>query len=75
MTSKLKEVTGDAFDQTFISEMTAHHNVAIEIAQIAHRNAKHPEIKVMAQNIIAAQEEENKQLMKWEQQWYGSTAS
>lgn len=64
--------TGDAFDQTFLAEMIAHHQGAIAMAETALQNAKHQEIKTLAQNIIIAQHAEIKQMQGWQAAWYGT---
>jgi uncharacterized protein (DUF305 family) len=60
------------FDQMFIDMMVPHHQAAIEMALIAQQKAEHPELKQMADQIIADQEREVGQLKTWRQQWYGS---
>lgn len=65
----LTNKTGDAFDKAFIAEMTAHHNDAITMAEIALKRAKHEEIKKLAENIISAQSNEIKQMSKWQTEW------
>jgi uncharacterized protein (DUF305 family) len=49
---------GNADDAAFVSGMIPHHEGAVEMAQIALNRAEHPEIKNLANEIIAAQEEE-----------------
>lgn len=51
---------GDAMetDGAFIAEMTAHHQAAIGMAEIAEDRAEHPEIRQLAGRIVAAQGEE-----------------
>lgn len=71
MMQALNGKTGDAFDQAFLTEMTMHHQGAVQMAQLALQNAKHQEIKEMAQNIITAQNAEIKQMQDWKAAWYG----
>ena len=59
-------------DQMFIDMMVPHHQAAIEMALLAQQKAEHPELKQMADQIIADQEREVGQLKTWRQQWYGS---
>jgi uncharacterized protein (DUF305 family) len=61
------------FDQMFINMMVPHHQGAVEMARIARERAEHPEIKEMADAIIAGQEEEITQMKDWKQDWYGSS--
>lgn len=70
MMSGLENKTGDEFDRAFIDEMTVHHEGAIDMANEALRNAKHQEIKSMANDIISAQSKEIIQMKEWREQWY-----
>ena len=58
------------FDLRFIDAMIPHHQDAIMMAQEAQAKAEHPEVKQMAQQIIAAQQAEIKQLQDWRTAWY-----
>lgn len=69
MTSTLIGKSGDDFDKTFISEMVAHHQGAITMAQLAGAQAKHQEVKDLAKNIITAQTTEIQQMKDWQTQW------
>lgn len=69
MMISLKGKTGDEFDKTFISEMIKHHQGAIEMAKAAQMNAKRPEIKKLADEIITAQEKEISQMKAWQMSW------
>ena len=76
MTSALKNKTGDAFDKAFMSEMISHHQGAIDMAKLAKQNAKHDEIKNLADNILSAQSQESDQMQTWQTEWgYKSTPS
>lgn len=63
--------TGDEFDRAFLSEMIVHHEGAVEMAEAALTNAKHSEIKNMANAIISAQTSEIEQMRNWQEAWYG----
>lgn len=70
----LQNKTGDAFDEAFINEMIAHHQGAIDMANLATSNAKHQEIKDLAGAIITAQTQEIGEMESWQSQWgYGSS--
>lgn len=71
MMSGLNGKTGDEFDRAFLSEMTLHHQGAVEMANLALTNSKHQEIKDMARAIIDAQTKEIQQMKNWQQAWYG----
>jgi len=58
------------FDLRFIDAMIPHHQDAIMMAQEALAKAEHPEVKQMAQAIIAAQQAEVQQLQDWRAAWY-----
>lgn len=62
--------TGDEFDKAFLAGMIVHHEGAINMANAALRNAKHQEIKNMANEIISTQSKEIEQMNNWEKQWY-----
>jgi uncharacterized protein (DUF305 family) len=70
MNAALEGKTGDAFDQEFLSEMIVHHQGAVDMAQLALANAKHPELKAFAQDIVSAQTKEIKQMKDWQTAWY-----
>ncbi len=76
MTSSLKNKSGDDFDKAFISEMITHHQGAIDMANLAKLNAKHDEIKKLADNIATAQTKEIGEMKSWQTKWgYTSTSS
>jgi uncharacterized protein (DUF305 family) len=75
MMSSLQGKTGDDFDKTFITEMIAHHQGAIDMANLAKTNAKHDEIKKMADDIISAQTKEIKEMKTWQGDWGYTTFS
>lgn len=70
MMQGLNNKTGDEFDKAFISEMILHHHGAIDMANAALKNAKHQEIKDLANAIISAQTKEINQMKEWQQAWY-----
>lgn len=72
MNAELNGKTGDEFDKAFISEMIMHHQGAVEMAQLALKNAKHAEIKTLANAIISAQNKEIADMKAWQEAWYGS---
>jgi uncharacterized protein (DUF305 family) len=50
--------------------MIPHHQSAIEMAQVAHRQSDNPKIKKLAEDIVEAQTREITQMEGWRQQWY-----
>jgi hypothetical protein len=69
MTKELKGLTGDDFDKMFVDSMIAHHQGAIDMANLAKTNAKHQEVKDMADDIISAQSKEIEMMKKWKVDW------
>jgi len=69
MTAALQGKTGDAFDQAFIEMMIPHHQGAVDMAELAKTNAKHAEIKAMADAIISSQSTEITQMQQWQKDW------
>lgn len=57
-------------DKHFIEEMIPHHKGAIEMAELAQKQATNPEIKTLADNIIKSQSEEITQMENWYRNWY-----
>jgi len=70
MNLSLKGQTGDQFDQVFLVQMIMHHQGAVQMAELALKQAKHQEIKDLAQAIIAAQNKEIADMKTWLQDWY-----
>ena len=70
MNAGLQGKVGDDFDKAFIDEMIVHHQGAVEMAQLALTNAKHQEIKTLANAIIKAQTDEIEQMKGWLKGWY-----
>lgn len=69
MSAELKGKTGDDFDAAFIAMMIPHHQGAIDMAELAAKNAKRQEIKDLASAILAAQQKEIGQMEAWEKSW------
>jgi uncharacterized protein (DUF305 family) len=58
------EFTGNA-DVDFIKGMIPHHQGAVEMAKIVLEHGTDPEVKKLAEGIIAAQEAEIKWMTEW----------
>jgi uncharacterized protein (DUF305 family) len=65
--NKMMEPTGDA-DKDFAMMMIPHHEGAIAMAKAELQYGKDPMLREMAEKIIAAQEAEVAELMKWQQE-------
>ncbi len=59
-TSSAKD--GNATEAAFLQAMIPHHESAVEMADMAGEKAKHPQIKQLAQKIVAAQNREITQM-------------
>lgn len=58
------------FDLMFIDMMIVHHQSAVAMAQVAIERADHEEVRELAREIIAAQEQEIAQMREWRDAWY-----
>lgn len=65
----LKSKTGEDFDKTFLEQMVAHHQAAIDMSGSAASNAYHQEVKELAKNIITAQTTEIASMKQWQKAW------
>lgn len=76
MSGELENITGDDFDKAFLSGMIIHHQGAIAMARYAKDNAKHDEVKNLANNILSAQTKEIEMMQSWQKNWgYKTTTS
>lgn len=70
MNRALAGKTLDSFDEAFLLEMIVHHQGAVEMAELALKNAKHQEIRDLANAIIVAQKKEIGDMQSWLKNWY-----
>ena len=63
------QLTGEDYDKMFLANMIAHHQGAVDMANLALTSAKHQEIKDMANNIISAQTKEIGDMQSWQTAW------
>lgn len=61
---------GQPYDAIFIDSMIVHHEGAITMAKQALQSAEHPEIRQLAEAIVAAQQTEIDQMQDWRDAWY-----
>ncbi|MFE4106738.1 DUF305 domain-containing protein [Almyronema epifaneia] len=74
MDGGLGEADAD-FDLRFIDGMIPHHEGALAMAKQVIENSDRPELKALAQAILATQQSEIDQMNQWRQDWYGQPAS
>ena len=58
------------YDLRFIDSMVMHHQGAVNMAQEVLEKSQRPEMKKLAQDIIAAQKQEIAQMKQWRTTWY-----
>jgi uncharacterized protein (DUF305 family) len=71
----LERLKGREFDIAFLSQMIAHHQAAVEMAEQALKTAAKPETKREAQKVVDAQTKEIAQMTGWLRDWYGAEPS
>lgn len=69
MVEDLKAKTSDEYDKAFISAMIAHHQAAVDMANLSKGRAKHDEIKHLSDAVIVAQQKEIDDMKLWQRQW------
>jgi uncharacterized protein (DUF305 family) len=62
---------GNYSDERFIDAMVPHHQGAVEMAEVALKNAEHEEIRSLSEEIVTAQEAEIEELKKIKQREFG----
>lgn len=65
----------DASDRMFLRMMIPHHQLAIDMAQDALKNAQRAELKTLAQQIINDQSAEIKEMEGYLLTWYGEPST
>lgn len=61
------------FDLRYINAMIAHHRGAMLLAEQLSKNSSRPEMKTLAQNILADEPKAIDELYAWKKEWYGDT--
>ena len=64
---------GEYSDRRFIDAMVPHHQGAIEMAEVALKNAGHEEIIDLSRNIISSQQAEIEELKSIKQEEFGTS--
>ena len=63
------------FDETFLSQMIGHHQMAFMMANMLNISKKRPEMKKLGNDIITAQNKEIGDMQQWQQQWGYQTST
>jgi uncharacterized protein (DUF305 family) len=61
-TPSATEAQANAVDRAFVQQMIPHHQMAVQMAQTAKEQGRHPQITTLAGNIITAQDREISQM-------------
>lgn len=59
------------YELQFLDTMIAHHQGAVDMAQLVPTRAQHVEIQQLAKSIIAEQRREIAQMKDWRAKWFG----
>ena len=70
MNDDLRRLSGDKLEEKFLTDMIAHHEGAIEMAEILKTGTKRPELQKLADDIIAAQNKEVWMMQAWLGEWF-----
>ncbi|HEV2082413.1 MAG TPA: DUF305 domain-containing protein [Brevundimonas sp.] len=65
MHEKMAAASGATVDEAYVAKMIAHHEGAVEMAEVALANSRDPEIRRMAQAVIDAQTREIAEMRAW----------
>ena len=65
MHEKMAAASGDTVDEAYIAKMIAHHEGAVEMAEVAMRDSRDPEIRRMAQAVVDTQTREIAEMRAW----------
>ena len=68
----LEKATGKTFDIYWMSQMIAHHNIAVDMANYVLKKGKDANVKKAAQDIVRAQSLKVKQMTGWLKNWYNA---
>jgi uncharacterized protein (DUF305 family) len=66
---RLAGLEGIEFDLAFIDMMVAHHEGAITSAEQVIDDGENPQVRQLAEDVIAEQEAEIAQMSSWREQW------
>ena len=72
MSRQMVMENGKYSDRRFIDAMVPHHQGAIEMANVALKNAEHEEIKQLSRNIVSTQQAEIEELKSIKKEEFGT---
>jgi uncharacterized protein (DUF305 family) len=75
MSREMVMPNGEYSDKAFIDAMVPHHEGAVEMAEVALKQAEHPEIKEVAEDIVSSQRAEIGMFGEIRERRYGSAES
>ncbi|GBD15797.1 hypothetical protein HRbin26_00690 [bacterium HR26] len=61
----------EPFDRAFLEAMIRHHEGAVRMAEQIRSSTQRPELRELADDIIATQQREIEQMRAWLADWYG----
>lgn len=62
-------MSGDDFDNAYLSDMIVHHQGALDMASMAIQESTDQDIRAIAEDIITVQPEEIRTMLSWRQEW------
>lgn len=68
-TNKFATLTGEAYDEAFIADMLAHHEGALNMAEIAGAATERKEILDLSQSIMQTQAQEIIKMQAYQAEW------
>lgn len=72
--AQLRRLRGAQLEISFMNHMIAHHESALEMAELALSHSSTPQVVELAENIIEMQTGEIAMLTDWLSTWYGEPA-
>ena len=70
MTESLVGLEGEEFEKVFIELMIAHHQGAIDMANLIPSRSERPELRKLGEDIITAQTAEIEMMKGWLRDWF-----
>lgn len=67
--SKFAKLKGEDFDEAYIADMIAHHEGAVNMAEMVNAATQRQELRDMAQDIMKTQSQEILDMRTWQTEW------